>query len=138
MKNDLISRARIYAIEAHSRINHRRKYSLEPYDVHLKDVVMELSLPVLHGEQSIMEGVQTGMFCNLGAGDAPIADVVRALQAHGFDGWYVIEQDAAITGDPPPANAGPKDDIAASVAYLAGLVGDETVDHTTTMEGNSQ
>ena len=38
MKNDLVSRARLYAIEAHSRINHRRKYSLEPYDVHLKDV----------------------------------------------------------------------------------------------------
>ena len=38
MKDDLVSRARKYAIEAHSRINHRRKYSLEPYDVHLKDV----------------------------------------------------------------------------------------------------
>ena len=38
MKDDLVSRARVYAIEAHSRINHRRKYSLEPYDVHLKDV----------------------------------------------------------------------------------------------------
>lgn len=38
MKNDLVSRAKVYAVEAHSRINHRRKYSLEPYDVHLKDV----------------------------------------------------------------------------------------------------
>ena len=35
---DLVAQARIYAIQAHSRINHRRKYSLEPYDVHLKDV----------------------------------------------------------------------------------------------------
>jgi len=38
-KYSLAERAKIYAIEAHSRINHRRKYSLEPYDVHLKDVV---------------------------------------------------------------------------------------------------
>jgi len=37
-KHNLAARARIYAIEAHSRINHRRKYSFEPYDVHLKDV----------------------------------------------------------------------------------------------------
>lgn len=36
--DDVIKRARRYATEAHSRINHRRKYSLEPYDVHLKDV----------------------------------------------------------------------------------------------------
>ncbi len=38
-KYNLVARAKIYAIEAHSRINHRRKYSFEPYDVHLKDVV---------------------------------------------------------------------------------------------------
>lgn len=36
--NDLVSRASSYAVQAHIRINHRRKYSLEPYDVHLKDV----------------------------------------------------------------------------------------------------
>lgn len=36
--DDLVRKARRYATEAHSRINHRRKYSLEPYDVHLKDV----------------------------------------------------------------------------------------------------
>jgi (p)ppGpp synthase/HD superfamily hydrolase len=36
--NDLVRRASRYATEAHSRINHRRKYSLEPYAVHLKDV----------------------------------------------------------------------------------------------------
>jgi HD domain len=35
---DLTSQARRYATEAHSRINHRRKYSLVPYDVHLKNV----------------------------------------------------------------------------------------------------
>jgi len=34
----LVLRARDFAIKAHSRINHRRKYSNEPYDVHLKDV----------------------------------------------------------------------------------------------------
>ncbi len=36
--DDLVSRARSYATEAHSRINHRRKYSLELYDIHLKNV----------------------------------------------------------------------------------------------------
>ena len=36
--HDLVVRARLYATQAHSRINHRRKYTSEPYDVHLKNV----------------------------------------------------------------------------------------------------
>ncbi|MET0029131.1 MAG: HD domain-containing protein [Candidatus Thiodiazotropha sp.] len=36
--NDLISRAIHYATQAHARIDQRRKYSNQPYDVHLKAV----------------------------------------------------------------------------------------------------
>ena len=35
---DLVDRARVYATEAHQRINHRRKYNNEPYHVHLSAV----------------------------------------------------------------------------------------------------
>jgi hypothetical protein len=35
---DLVARARRYATEAHARIDHRRKYSNQPYDVHLRNV----------------------------------------------------------------------------------------------------
>jgi len=35
---DLVERARLYATEAHARINQRRKYSNQPYDVHLRSV----------------------------------------------------------------------------------------------------
>jgi hypothetical protein len=38
MQNDLIQRARRYATEVHERISQRRKYTLAPYDVHLKAV----------------------------------------------------------------------------------------------------
>jgi inosose dehydratase len=107
--------------------------------VHLKDVVMDLAMAVLHGDVSIMEGVQQGMFCNLGAGDVPIADVVQAVEARGFGGLYVIEQDAAILGDLPAPGTGPKNDIATSVAYLAGLpLSGASVDIQPTMEGNTQ
>ncbi|MEE8311306.1 MAG: HD domain-containing protein [Candidatus Binatia bacterium] len=37
-KSDLIARAQRFATKAHERIDHRRKYSEEPYDVHLADV----------------------------------------------------------------------------------------------------
>ncbi|GFO66670.1 hypothetical protein GMLC_02490 [Geomonas limicola] len=38
MTNDLIQRARLYATEMHERINQRRKYTHQPYPVHLKAV----------------------------------------------------------------------------------------------------
>ena len=36
--NDLVRRAREFATSAHKRIGHRRKYSQQPYDAHLKAV----------------------------------------------------------------------------------------------------
>mgnify|MGYP000636623352 FL=1 len=74
--------------------------------VHLKDVVMDLAGPVFAGHQSIMDGVQAGMFCNLGRGDVPIGAIVTELEARGYDQWYVLEQDAAITAGEPAVGAG--------------------------------
>jgi hypothetical protein len=36
--DDLVKKARSYATQAHKRINHRRKYTNQPYDIHLKAV----------------------------------------------------------------------------------------------------
>ena len=46
--------------------------------------------------------------------------VVEVLERHGFDGWYVLEQDTALDADPAPGD-GPIVDARASVAYLAAL-----------------
>lgn len=89
--------------------------------VHLKDVVMDLAAPVFAGQQSIMEGVQAGMFCNLGRGDVPIGAIVTELEARGYDQWYVLEQDAAITSAEPEAGAGPLLDVLASIEFLRGI-----------------
>ena len=89
--------------------------------VHLKDVVMDLAAPVLAGEHSIMDGVQAGMFCNLGRGDVPIGEIVSRLEARGYDQWYVLEQDAAITSGLPEVGAGPVLDVLASIEYLKGI-----------------
>jgi hypothetical protein len=37
-KENIIDQARLFATQAHKRIDHRRKYSNQPYDVHLKAV----------------------------------------------------------------------------------------------------
>jgi inosose dehydratase len=97
-----------FVTDAFDRIRH----------VHLKDVHLDMAAPVLAGRQSIMEGVQAGMFCNLGQGDVPIADVVRELEISGYDHWYVLEQDAAITTGEPEVGSGPLLDVQTSIEYL--------------------
>ena len=89
--------------------------------VHRKDVVMDRAMPVFRHEQSIMEGVQAGMFSNLGQGDVPIGDIVQTLEARGYDQWYVLEQDAAITTGEPEVGSGPFLDVQASIEYLRGI-----------------
>lgn len=86
--------------------------------VHLKDVHLAKAAPVLAGQETIMQGVQNGMFCAMGEGDVPIAEVVVALEQRGYTGWYVLEQDAAITGDQPPPGEGPIVDVRKSIEYL--------------------
>ena len=89
--------------------------------VHLKDVHLDKAAPVFAGEQSIMEGVQNGMFCPMGDGDVPVAEVVTELERTGYDGWYVLEQDAAITGAVPAPGEGPKLDVLRSIEYLRAI-----------------
>jgi inosose dehydratase len=89
--------------------------------VHLKDVNLSKSKSVLARQESIMSGVQKGLFTPLGQGDVPIADVIRTLESKGYQGWYVIEQDCAITGSVPEEGKGPVEMISQSMEYLRSL-----------------
>jgi hypothetical protein len=42
----------------------------------------------------------------------------RALERHGYDGWFVLEQDTAITGAEPPVGSGPMLDVEESIGFL--------------------
>ena len=66
-----------------------------------------------------MGAVQAGLFRPLGRGDAGIAEVLDELDAHGYERWLVLEQDAAITGEEPPVGSGPVIDVQASIDFLA-------------------
>jgi len=86
--------------------------------VHLKDVDLALGARYRAGELSWVEVVQAGLFHPLGQGDVPVAQVIELLEVGGYQGWYVLEQDLAITGDEPAYGMGPIDDVRESVAYL--------------------
>ena len=90
--------------------------------VHLKDVRMDLVPALLDRSTSIMDGVRAGLFPPLGQGDLALAEVVLTLERAGYQGWYVIEQDTAVTGAFPRAGEGPVTGVEASMRYLHDVV----------------
>jgi inosose dehydratase len=82
---------------------------------------------VRRGEISYTEGVALGMYVPLGAGDVDVATIVRALEADGYQGWYVLEQDTILTGDPAATGVDPLADVRASVAHVLAVADDLAV-----------
>jgi inosose dehydratase len=95
-----------------------RKHGERVKHVHLKDVDGGLAAEVRAGQRSLLSATKDGLFTALGRGDARIADVLEGLQGHGYDGWLVLEQDTAITGDEPTVAGGPMRDARESIAFL--------------------
>ena len=85
--------------------------------VHLKDVDGAVAARYRAGELDLLGATRAGLFRPLGYGDARIAEVLAALDGHGYAGWHVLEQDVALDAE-PPAGAGPAADVAASLAFL--------------------
>jgi inosose dehydratase len=101
-----------FAKEAMERVGH----------VHLKDVRLDMVGPVLARETTLMAATQAGLFTPLGQGDVDIAGVVQTLEGAGYDGWYVIEQDTALTDGLPAEGDGPVHEVRTSMQYLTDVV----------------
>jgi inosose dehydratase len=104
-----------------------REHGARVVHVHLKDVDAALAAKVRAGELSPAAATQRGLFKPLGQGDAPIAEVIRALDDAGYERWLVIEQETAIAGQEPPAGDGPLVDVRTSVEYLTARAPDREV-----------
>ncbi len=61
--------------------------------VHLKDVSSAVLAAGRDRGEDFEALTAAGAFCELGRGDARIADVVAALRRHDYHGWVVVEQD---------------------------------------------
>ena len=85
--------------------------------VHLKDVDAALAARVRAGELTYTEAVRTGLYQPLGLGDVDIAAITTALDAAGYTGWYVLEQDTVLDAE-PAAGEGPLADVMASLTHL--------------------
>ncbi|MEV0743951.1 TIM barrel protein [Streptomyces sp. NPDC050273] len=85
--------------------------------VHLKDVDAALAARVRAGDVTYTEAVRTGLYQPLGQGDVDISAITTALDAAGYTGWYVLEQDTVLDTEPAPGE-GPLSDVVASLAHL--------------------
>ncbi len=66
--------------------------------VHLKDVDSDVAGRLRSGEINLMQAVQQGLFPPLGEGTVPLAEIISALEQARPELWYVLEQDAALSG----------------------------------------
>ena len=90
--------------------------------VHLKDVAGPIAERLRGGDLAIVPAVQAGLFQPLGAGSAPVAETVRTLEATGYRGRYVLEQDCALPSADIPPGEGPIGDVRRSIEYLRQLL----------------
>ena len=87
--------------------------------VHLKDVRGAIAEVVRAGQISYTHAVGAGMYVPLGDGDVDVPALVRQLTRAGYTGWYVLEQDTALSGDSTAEDDRPRRDVARSLAHLS-------------------
>jgi inosose dehydratase len=90
--------------------------------VHLKDVDADVAARERSGELDLMLATREGLFPSIGDGIVRIAEVVAVLESNGYEGWYVMETDVALTEGEPPLGEGPMLGVARSLTYLRSLV----------------
>ena len=85
--------------------------------VHLKDVDLGVAGRLAARELSFKEAAQRNAFRPLGEGDVDVSGVLDRLEGSGYSGWYVLEQDSVVEGEPPEGE-GPVEEVGKSFAYL--------------------
>jgi inosose dehydratase len=86
--------------------------------VHLKDVDVALAGRVVSGTLGYEDAVRRGLYRPLGEGDVDVRGVLEPLEAVGYGGWYVLEQDIMLDAEPGPG-AGPVESVRRSLAFLS-------------------
>jgi inosose dehydratase len=87
--------------------------------VHAKDVSNALATRVRAGDLTYTDAVRQGMYRPLGDGDIDFAAVAEALDKHDYRGWWVLEQDTILVGE--PTGEGPVADVRRSAEHLRSL-----------------
>ena len=96
-----------------------RRHAARIWHLHLKDIRSDVLDHVRSKGIGFLDAVSQGIFCELGAGAVDLLGVIRVLQAGGYDGWAVFEQDV----DPGQPGVEPLKSAARSRQYLRDAAG---------------
>jgi inosose dehydratase len=89
--------------------------------LHLKDVDSTVAAKARSGQLTYSVAVKQGMYRPLGQGDVGVPAIVGHVRAHGYSGWYTLEQDTILTEE--PKDEGPVADVRTSAEYLRTVLG---------------
>ena len=70
-----------------------RQHADRIWHVHFKDCHPDVARRSRAQGWDYFKSVREGLFCELGQGDVPFAEVKSILDQLGYDGWIVVEQD---------------------------------------------
>jgi inosose dehydratase len=70
-----------------------KKHAERIWHVHFKDCDAEIAATARRKKLEYTEAVGSGLFCELGTGDVDFRRIFAELQAIGYEGWVVVEQD---------------------------------------------
>jgi inosose dehydratase len=76
-----------------------RRWGRRVSHVHVKDVKRSILEQALADGADMPELWRRGVFCELGAGDVDLEAFLADLQASGYEGWLVVEQDRILAPD---------------------------------------
>lgn len=83
--------------------------------VHFKDCSAHVADQTRRANLDYFAALKAGIFCELGHGSVPFADVLTALNGLGYDGWIVVEQDIL------PGMGAPRESAARNREFLRAL-----------------
>ncbi len=76
-----------------------QEYGKRIRHLHFKDCSGASAEQCRKEKKNYFEAIQAGVFCPLGEGEVNFQGVLEAMQASGYEGWGVVEQDI-LTDDP--------------------------------------
>ena len=96
-----------------------RVYGKRIRHLHLKDVQPSVLETVRRKRIPYLDAIRAGVFCELGEGGVDLTGVIHQLNAAGFSGWAVFEQDV----DTSQPGCNPVKSATRSRAYLRKVAG---------------
>lgn len=86
--------------------------------LHLKDCDAEVRAVCIRDGADYFEATARGVFCELGKGEVDFPGVLAAMEALGYDGWAIVEQDVLVSDlDAPRESAARNREYLHSLGY---------------------